>query len=407
MNGFGDYIQYFGLREAPFRLSPDPEFFFPARPHVAAKEVLKYGIGRGEGFLVLIGTAGTGKTLLLRMLLQELDPKKQPAVLLSPAVGPEGLLHLLLEELDADDPGVQDRGILLKRFQDAMLDLAEQGRELLVVVDEAQNVPRETLEQLRLLSNLETRREKLLQIVLVGQPELEDVLADPALGQLTQRVAVKEVLRPLSREETAEYVAFRLAKAGRGDMRLDRRTLDRVYERTKGIPRLVNRLMDRALLMACAAGKGRVGTREVQESGETVPMPAGVVAEASRWRRAAALAVLSMTLLAGGFVAGRMLQADTGEQAARPAVAREAKAPGGDVLRVVAHRAYVRSGPGKAFDPVALAAAGQVLRAEGRQADWWRVAVHGSDGAEIPGWIHDSVVSAREDAGSGAKKMDR
>lgn len=267
-----DYLGCFGFREAPFRLSPDPAFFFPARPHIAAKEVLKYGIERGEGFMVLTGPPGTGKTLLLKLLLQEIGTNKVPVLVLTPAVDPPGLLRLILDDMGCDADG-EDLGTLLRRFQTRLLELASQGRELLIVVDEAQDLPVETLEQLRLLSNLETSSQKLLQIVLMGQPELERILEDPRLRQLSQRVVVQERLRPLTGEETGEYVAFRLARAGRADLKPSKRAISRIQRASSGIPRLVNRLMDRSLLMAAASGSREVGTEDIAQAEETLPKP--------------------------------------------------------------------------------------------------------------------------------------
>ncbi len=267
-----DYLGCFGFRDAPFRLSPDPAFFYPAQPHIAAKEALKYGIGRGEGFMVLTGPPGTGKTLLLKLLLREIETQKVPVLVLTPAVDPPGLLRLILDDMGCDADG-EDLGTLLRRFQTRLLELAGQGRELLIVVDEAQDLPVETLEQLRLLSNVETSSRKLLQIVLMGQPELEGLLEDPRLRQLSQRVVVQERLRPLTRAETEEYIAFRLARAGRADLKPSKRAVGRIQRTTSGIPRLINRLMDRSLLMAAASGSHKIGTEHIARAKETLPEP--------------------------------------------------------------------------------------------------------------------------------------
>ncbi|MEF3168319.1 MAG: AAA family ATPase [Deltaproteobacteria bacterium] len=267
-----DYLGCLGFRDAPFRLSPDPAFFYPARPHIAAKEALKYGIGRGEGFMVLTGPPGTGKTLLLKLLLQEIGTQKVPVLVLTPAVDPPGLLRLILDDMGCDADG-EDLGTLLRRFQTRLLELAGQGRELLIIVDEAQDLPVETLEQLRLLSNVETSSRKLLQIVLMGQPELEGLLEDPRLRQLSQRVVVQERLRPLTRAETEEYIAFRLARAGRADLKPSQRAVGRIQRATSGIPRLINRLMDRSLLMVAASGSHKIGAEHIARARETLPEP--------------------------------------------------------------------------------------------------------------------------------------
>ncbi|HID98148.1 MAG TPA: AAA family ATPase [Thermodesulfobacteriaceae bacterium] len=274
MANYRDYIKLLGLKEAPFRLSPDPSYFFSSNTHLSALEVLKFAIERGEGFMVLMGRAGTGKTLLIRMLLKELGPEKIAVAVVTPSVSPSGLLTLLLEELGcSSDESEQEQAVLLKRFQKKLLELAEDGRDVVIILDEAQNVPRETLEQLRMLSNLETNRRKLLQILLAGQMELKDLLDSPGLGQLTQRIVVMEKLRPFSREETREYVNFRLARAGRPDLKLTSRALDAIFRSTSGIPRLINRIMDRTLLMTAAAGRQCFGARDVEAAIDTLPAP--------------------------------------------------------------------------------------------------------------------------------------
>lgn len=274
---YPDYISYFGLKDAPFRLSPDPNFFFPARSHLAAKEVLKFAIERGEGFMVLIGPAGTGKTLTLRLILEGLHPDKLPVVVVSPTVNPQGLLRLILEEMGHPcDEDFNDLAFLLKRFQEAVLDLALRGKDLLIVVDEAQNLSVETLEQLRLLSNIETDRRKLLQILLIGQPELDITLYDPRLGQLAQRIVVREELRPFTREEMGDYISFRLAKAGRADIRPDAGALSCLHTASQGIPRLINKIMDRALLMASSHGRVTISAKDIKDACETMPIPRAI-----------------------------------------------------------------------------------------------------------------------------------
>ncbi len=265
------YLTCYGLTTAPFRLSPDPEFFFPSKPHISAREVLKYAVQNDEGFMVLTGPAGTGKTLLLRLLLQEIGKEKISVVLTNPVLNPAGLLHQILLELGFELDAAIGEANLLAAFQKVLLELASENKDILVIVDEAQNIPLETLEYLRMLSNIETNQKKLLQILLSGQPELEQLLEDPRLAQLTQRIAIYESLRPFSASETIEYIKYRLAKAGRSDLTLNapaRRTLHRL---TGGVPRLVNRLMDRTLLIACSNYKGKITGKHIKAAAGTLP----------------------------------------------------------------------------------------------------------------------------------------
>ena len=181
-NQLPQYLNQYGLKVAPFRLSPDPFFFFPSPTHRSAEKILLHAIANGEGFMVLTGRAGLGKTLLLRRILESFDEQKIPILILSPAVDPIGLLQLLLGEMDVAYDPKDSLAILLQLFQNHVLQMAEQQQELFIIVDEAQNMQVQTLEQLRMLSNLETGSRKLMQILLIGQTEMEAVLTQPGLG---------------------------------------------------------------------------------------------------------------------------------------------------------------------------------------------------------------------------------
>ena len=249
-NQFPQYLNLYGLKVAPFRLSPDPFFFFPSPTHLSAERILLHAIANGEGFMVLTGRAGLGKTLLLRRIMQKFDARKTPVLILSPAVDPLGLLQLLLGEMNVGYDTTDSLAILLQLFQNHVLRMAEEKKELFIIVDEAQNMQVQTLEQLRMLSNLETGSRKLMQILLIGQSEMETVLKNPRLGQLVQRIVVHERLEPLNREQISQYVGYRLNKAGRGDIRLTKGGCRTLQFSSRGIPRLVNRIMDRTLLLA-------------------------------------------------------------------------------------------------------------------------------------------------------------
>ncbi len=270
-NNESNYLQCYGLTSAPFRLSPDPEFFFPSNTHISAREVLKYAIQNDEGFMVLSGQAGTGKTLLLRLLLSEIGTDKHSVLIINPVLPPTGLLHQILLELGCKvDAAIEEAG-LMAAFQKILLGLAAENKDLLIIIDEAQNMPLETLEYLRMFSNIETDRKKLLQILLTGQPELDNLLEDARLAQLSQRIVVHERLRPLTAQETNEYVNYRLAKAGRGNIGLTWFAKRAIYRLTDGIPRLVNRLMDRTLLVACSDQGKLISRQHVIRAEGTLP----------------------------------------------------------------------------------------------------------------------------------------
>ncbi len=270
-NRVSNYLQSYGLTTAPFRLSPDPEFFFPSNTHIAAREVLKHSIQNNEGFMVLSGQAGTGKTLLLRLLLKEVEKEKHSVLIINPVLTPAALLHQILAELGFNlDPATGEAG-LMTAFQKILFKLAAKNKDLLIIIDEAQNMPLATMEYLRMLSNIETSRKKLLQILLTGQPELDILLEDVSLAQLNQRIVVHEKLRPLSAKETVEYVNYRLAKAGRGDIGLTWFAKRALYRLTDGIPRLINRLMDRTLLMACTDYDTKLSRKHICAADSTLP----------------------------------------------------------------------------------------------------------------------------------------
>ena len=258
------YLSIYGLRTAPFGLSPNPECFYPAPSHQAAAKILKHAINNGEGFMVLTGRAGLGKTLILRRLLEGLDERKTPVLILSPAVNATGLLQLLLGEMGLEFNSQTSMAELLQSFQNHVLKMAEENRELFIIVDEAQNMPPQTLEQLRMLSNLETGKRKLMQILLIGQTGLEKVLTAPNLGQLVQRIVVHEQLEPLNRNQVADYVTYRLKHAGGREIQLSASGCKLLHRASHGIPRLINRIMDRTLLLASLDATRRLSKRHVK-----------------------------------------------------------------------------------------------------------------------------------------------
>lgn len=245
-----NHLAFFGLTEEPFQLTPNRDFFFKSAGHTAVLEVMRYGIQQGEGFIIVVGEVGTGKTLLLRMLLAELAGTYETALIISPLLTPKELLQGILNDVGCETKGLDNIESLIQKLNTYLFNLASSQKRLAVIIDEAQNLPAETIEQLRLLSNFESDQQKWLQIILVGQPELETKLNRPDLRQLLQRITVMETLPPLTSKEMAEYTTYRLALAGRPDMKLDSRARKILWQQTAGIPRRINRLMGRALLVA-------------------------------------------------------------------------------------------------------------------------------------------------------------
>ncbi|HJW02223.1 MAG TPA: AAA family ATPase [Azospira sp.] len=259
------YLAHFGLQELPFGITPDTSFAYATTAHQEALNTLLVAVQNGEGFIKITGEVGTGKTLLCRRLLQALGDDYVTAYIPNPYLEPRTLLLALLEELGRNCPPDIDQYHLLKAINQALLEFAQQGRSVVLCLDEAQALPLETLEALRLLSNLETEKRKLLQLVLFGQPELDGKLADPSVRQLRQRISFHYRLTGLSPQEMDNYLVHRLRVAGyRGEPLFSRGALRALYRSTGGTPRLINILAHKALLALFGEGGHGVKSRHVR-----------------------------------------------------------------------------------------------------------------------------------------------
>jgi general secretion pathway protein A len=255
------YTSFFGLGEKPFAITPDPRYLFMSERHAEALAHLLYGINEAGGFIQLTGEVGTGKTTVVRSLLERMPGHADVAVILNPQLTPLQFVLTICEELgifvrDEDTTSIKDLvDILNKR----LLEAHAKGRRVVVIVDEAQNLTPETLEQVRLLTNLETASHKLLQIILIGQPELREVLARVELRQLAQRITGRYHLVPLSKSETASYVNHRLRVAGANGEIFSAAALREIHRLSGGVPRIINVICDRALLGAFTQEQHRIG----------------------------------------------------------------------------------------------------------------------------------------------------
>ena len=262
------YTSFFGLSEKPFAITPDPRYLFMSERHAEALAHLLYGITESGGFIQLTGEVGTGKTTVVRSLLERMPGHADVAVILNPQLSPLQFVLTICEELgmfvrDEDAESLKD---LIDILNKRLLDAHAKGRRVVVIVDEAQNLSTETLEQVRLLTNLETPSQKLLQIILIGQPELREVLARVELRQLAQRVTGRYHLNPLSRNETAAYVRHRLKVAGVTGEVFSAAALREMHRLSNGIPRIINVISDRALLGAFTQETQRVGPALVRSA---------------------------------------------------------------------------------------------------------------------------------------------
>jgi general secretion pathway protein A len=267
------YAAHFGLTERPFALAPDPRYLFLSHGHREALAHLVYGL-QGGGFVQLTGEIGTGKTTVCRALLDQLPSEVDVAMIFTPRLTAVELLAAVGQELHVEVPaGTTSVKQLVDALSKKLLDAHARGRRTVVIIDEAQNLSTAVLEELRLLTNIETTREKLLQVILIGQPELAELLQRPELRQLGQRVTARYHLRPFGFAETKGYVAHRLEVAGQREMLFTRPALWLVHRRSGGVPRLINNICDRALLGAFAKGKRRVTAGIVRRAANEVLGP--------------------------------------------------------------------------------------------------------------------------------------
>ena len=288
------YLEYFGLAEAPFSITPDPAFVYLSQRHRDALAHLLYGVGQGGsgGFVQLTGEVGTGKTTLCRCLLEQVPENTRIALVLNPLMTPQELLVTICEELGINTAGFESSNkALVDQLDQFLLAAHEAGERVVVVIDEAQNLSPESLEQVRLLTNLETSKHKLLQIVLLGQPELRELLQRRSLRQLAQRVTARYHLTPLGREDAANYVGHRMRVAGAVRSPFRKSALQALYQRSHGVPRLINIIADRALVGAYAREYQDVNAKLVHAAADEVQL-GEPDARRSRWPWIAAAAGL-------------------------------------------------------------------------------------------------------------------
>lgn len=302
------YEAFYGLQEKPFSLTPNPRYVFYSERYHSILEQLRYGLDHKEGFLLLSGMVGTGKTTLCRELLEQLDPDRfRTALIFNPFLNAVEMLQALLTEFGVTYPPDASRKELLDRLNRFLMAQLVEGKVCVAIFDEAQHLSTEFLEQIRVLSNLETSTEKLLQIVLVGQPELRERIQEQKLAQLDQRVSIRCTLTNLSREETERYIYHRLNVAGsQGKITFARGALQRIFQESGGIPRLINQICERTLLAGYVDQATKLGKKHVNEGlrslrgedGEEAGLPKPV-GRRFAGRTAALLAAAALVLALG------------------------------------------------------------------------------------------------------------
>jgi len=266
------YRAHFGLRESPFGITPDTSYFFACASIQEALNTLVVAVTNGEGFIKVTGEVGTGKTLLCRKFLSTLDDTWVSAYIPNPNINPDSLLRALADEIGVRLEDGVDQHRIMKAINLRLLDLARDRKRVVVCLDEAQAMPYETLETLRLLTNLETEKRKLLQVILFGQPELDARLSEESVRQLRQRITFQHTLGRMTKGETGHYLAHRLSIAGyRGSPVFASGAVTGIYAASQGIPRLINILANKAMMLAFGEGKHRVQGRHVRAAASDTP----------------------------------------------------------------------------------------------------------------------------------------
>ncbi|MBI5675189.1 MAG: AAA family ATPase [Nitrospirae bacterium] len=318
------YNDYFGLKETPFSIAPDPRYLYMSEQHREALAHLIYGFNSDGGFVLLTGEVGTGKTTVCRCLLEQIPNDSSIAFIINPRLSVDELLATICDEFGIKYP---ERNISTKVFVDLLnaylLDAHAKGRKAVLIIDEAQNLSANVLEELRLLTNLETNQRKLLQIILLGQPELRKKLSKPELRQLSQRIIARYHLGPLSRKDVSAYVTHRLAIAGMSNEIFPPSTIRKIYSLSGGVPRLINVLCDRALLGTFVQKERKVKKSTLKKAAGEVFEKPGVI---KQYKNALALLLSVVIILIAAFFIFRQFnnnelkQADVYESPTPPAL---------------------------------------------------------------------------------------
>ena len=264
------YNDYFGFKETPFAIAPDPRYLFMTAQHREALAHLVYGLNSDGGCILLTGEVGTGKTTVCRCLLQQVPDNANVAMVLNPRVTANELLATICDELHISCDNNASNKVYIDAINHFLIDSHARGEKTVLIIDEAQNLDASVLEQLRLLTNLETDQRKLLQIIILGQPELIDILSRDEMRQLAQRITARYHLKPLTREDIKAYINHRLAVAGQNVQLFPDKVINRLYTLSHGIPRLLNILCDRALLGAYVQNHYRVDPATLEQAAKEV-----------------------------------------------------------------------------------------------------------------------------------------
>jgi general secretion pathway protein A len=260
------YEKFFGFKEKPFNITPDPRFVYFSETHKEALAHLRYAIREGKLFSVITGEVGTGKTTLVHTLLNKMDENVRTAYIFNPVMDPEDFINYICEDLGIKSNGLKSRGQNLALLHNFLLDCFANNERVFLIIDEAQSLDKQLLEEVRLLTNLETSKNKLLHVILLGQPELNKTLADTRFRALKQRITIRYNIAALNFTDTREYILYRLKKAGARDLAIfDASAMKAIYKYSKGIPRVINIVCDNALLTGFSQEQNRIGKAIIKE----------------------------------------------------------------------------------------------------------------------------------------------